>query len=634
MRSRDRRLSPLLAVLLLPQCITGKAVLGVFNAPGKPQPVAFATCEERIPDEVLELLADVYDTPGALARVDPARAPKAPAQLADATLCLRAASRLPGGSGKACLDCLFDGTGCPSPDASLGFAAPPPLESTDPVAWHAERDVHRLQEHLAALLISVNQHCLVNGQAEVSLGARERLIENFTLGLRDLLAYQARRDLRRAVDRPVVAWVLAGGSANGAFSAGAAWWLLQQHQACGPACARDRVDILGGASTGSLIATLVKKYFYGVETGSAAIRAQAFSLLTDNYTCTVNQELYCVQDTRLAQLLGAEGDAPRGLISFDGVRALLARNVPLGEVRAHPEQFASTVEFLEGRVAHVSSAEAASEVDWVRAIEASIVQPFLAEPVGEVRGQRGVWIDGGVRSGLPLSTPLRRGADRALVFVNTALDGVPKASLPNAAAVAFRALDLFSLQPIVGELASSELEVVLKRQQEKARCLSRLGYATSGARAVELEGRCSRSSAAPLSVEDPMPRLERDGALRCASAPSHTTLAGLDDAYASSWLFMPQTLPDFGDLAIGKADWSTLAAVGYQFEPNAMWNLFVLGALVAQQRCVELNDTLSWHLPAQCSERGAVVAALRTLRARFEANGCGKKTPQLRDCPN
>lgn len=617
-------------VLLASSCITGKTILQRFNQRGAPQAVNFLPCERSLEESVPDLLGDVYDTTEPLRWLDQRAATDA---LTDAAMCLRATGDSPRSSD--CLACLFSGRNCGAGAQWLRLPPPPALDSQLPQAWHVERDVQRVEQHVQALLKTITQRCLVNGEGELSGAARARLRQGFEAGLATLTEYETRRGLNRAPNRPVTTWVLSGGAANGAFSAGAAWWLLQQHRAGGNACETDRLDMLGGASAGTVIATAVKKYFDGAQRGDGPQQQTALDLLADNFTCTANQDLYCVQDLSLADAIAADGNVPRGLVNFRPTRTRLDAAIDEKEITRPPEQFASTVEFLRGDVQFVSSAMSKSKYDWLDSLEGSLVEPLLAEPVPFIRGRAGVWIDGGVRSGLPLTTPLRRGADRALVFVNTALNGVPKERLPSAASIGFRAIDLFSLQPIVGELASSELEATVRRQLEKERCLERLGASMMPERLAELTERCGHSTAQPLFLADemPHPRQGSPKSLRNPTAPMCSTLAPASDTYASSWLFMPEKLPDFAGLNVGEVNWSTLAAIGYEFNPRETWNLFVLGALTAQERCNEINDTLAWHLPASCGDRRAALAALKTLRKRWDDKGCYWNTPKLVDCP-
>jgi hypothetical protein len=204
----------------------------------------------------------------------------------------------------------------------------------------------------------------------------------------------------------------------------------------------------------------------------------------------------------------------------------------------------------------------------------------------------------------------------------------------NAAEIGLRAIDLFSLQPILGELAQAEAERVLKRQGEKDRCLERLGFDGAGALAVDVEHRCSKETAqpglAPLA-------LTRSRVMGPVTVPATWAMDRIEDSYQSSWLFMPTELkPSWqGSLrpAPGHAqvDLRELGAAGYQFDPNEMWNLFVVGAYTAFERCEELKATLGWHYSCS-SDEAEVKAQLGLLRHNFEARGCGAKSLEVKSC--
>jgi hypothetical protein len=61
-----------------------------------------------------------------------------------------------------------------------------------------------------------------------------------------------------------------------------------------------------------------------------------------------------------------------------------------------------------------------------------------------------------------------------------------------------------------------------------------------------------------------------------------------------------------------------------------MWNLFVVGALVANERCEEVKATLNWHLTCQPEKKAH--EALAAQRKQFEARGCGQKSSAISAC--
>ena len=604
--------------LELTKCIPSTIVLDQFNSPKKPVMPNFTSCAVEAEGVLKDTLADVYETTGALSRITPEATPA----LANATVCVRASLRQ-GRNDAPCFSALFN---------ALAFPPPPPLTSMTQAQWNAERDVHKVQHNLQRAVRAIATGCLVRqGASRPRDDERQTLSEAWSTSLGALASYQAARPRTTRGSKPVTAWVLSGGSANGAFSAGAAWWLLKSREQCGAACASYSVDMLGGTSTGTLIAAVTKRYFSPLS--SQADRDALLALLVDRYTCSTNAELYCAQNLSIYDVLFADPAPARGLVKFDELRKLITTNIgALPIINSAPEQFASTVDFESGRLFHVSSVEQKDATGWYDALEASIVEPLLAEPMASVSGKKGTWIDGGLRSGLPLSTALRRGADRAVMFVNTAMEWIPQTRQPNAMAVGFRALDLFSLPPVQGELAFAEQERVLRGAGEKERCLARYNFDTAGAAAVNIERRCS--GLPPLATA-PMAY-----SFAPVSQPGTPALDRLPDTYRGAWIFMPIEVPEalqqvarLPDEAPTPVQWDELGSVGYQFNPREMWRLFAFGAVTAQQRCEDVAKTLEWDaMVPGCTDPTKVVDALTTLRGEFMTKRCGAKPLAQRKC--
>jgi predicted acylesterase/phospholipase RssA len=622
--------------------ISGHQVLEAFNGANAPADAGnpdFPACTRLANSIAADELANVYDTPAAL---DVLRARGVPRALTDATRCVARRQSLQQ-SDQSCFTCLFGGgadagVGCAN---GLVFPPPPALDQPDVDAWKVERDVERVQAGLQRAVRAMAQTCTVLTGPDT---ADESPLERAWGGAREsLMHYQHDRPLTvHPDDRPVNAWVLSGGAANGAFSAGAAWWLLQQREACGATCTNDHVDFVSAASTGTLIATIAKNYFR--PGASQADRKTAIDDLSERYTCSANADLYCEQDVSLYDLFFNPTAPKRGLIDFVGVRNLVkSKTGDLAHgIRTAPEQFASTVDYQSGAVVHFSSSRIESQTAWWEALEGSFVEPLAAEPVSRIGLFKGTWLDGGVRSGLPISTPLRRGADRAVVFVNSPFEGIPRPRMRNVGDIVFRSIELFSLQPILGELAEAEEEKVLTRQGEKERCLDRLGF-DHAADAADLERRCSIDLALPSSCEvarTTMPRWAvntRAPKSMDVTQPPKSGLERLQSPYEGSWLFLPTDLRNSWQASLrptpghqSPVEWKDLNATGYTFDPNSMWNLFVVGALVANERCEEVKATLNWHLT--CQSEAQVHNALSVLRKHFEAAGCGTKPSAIPRC--
>ena len=274
--------------------VKASLVLDVFNTKSNAVEVVPPGCETLVTSALIDTLADAYFT-------DDALAPLQPVPLRDAALALLLAPR----DDQRVFECLFGESrhcdfGSQVTVHPLTFPSAPALSSGAALGWQTERDVQRVQHNLQRAIRQASSACrTLEGFSLTSdvPAARIVLDRSFDGALSELRHYQTARAFRRVPGRSPVAWVLSGGAANGAFSAGAVWWLLRQHSECGAACADDKVDFVSGASTGTLIATVVKNYFSASATPPE--RATQLDTLLDKYTCSTNRELYCVQKQSL-----------------------------------------------------------------------------------------------------------------------------------------------------------------------------------------------------------------------------------------------------------------------------------------------------------------------------------------------
>ncbi len=637
--------------------IRSKDVLGLFNAGGGEVPI-FRSVKDEVANLTRQALPDAYFSRGCVTHF---LSPEAAApHLMRALHC--ASGAVNPEAEDLCFHTLFEGLALPP--------TPPPADRTAQ-AWARELDVTRLEVNLKQAVRAIVRYyetSQLRRMPQSDLGVLAGLKE----GLSAFRAYQGSRAVLRERSHFTSTLVMAGGAANGAYSAGMTWWLLARLDACKSAaearvaaacptqdaacvgrarlepknaCLLDHVDMVAGASTGSLITVLVKDYFHPENR-----RRRALDKLVESYTCRTNSELYCVTDKGLGDLgLNEKGDA-KGLVRFSGIARELDAYLNAGTLQSPTEYFASTVDFTTGRTFHLSSADPKDIKDVVelkQAVLASIVEPLLSEPVSSVGPLKGVLIDGGVRSGLPILTPLMRGAERAVVFVNSPLEPRPLARDPqNAVQIGLRTLDLFTHQPIVGELSEAESRLSVKRTLEYERCVERL--TDEDAHPAPVPSQCSYSELsaeafAPRPVDPALPAPDRrtvhvklapteEIQQLCSGAtwPSDRQAEGKEAvqqepsvlpsavarSFRSSWLFQPHDLPPSlqGPEAIEQIDRAKLAAVGYQFDPQAMWQMFVFGAAVAQLRCQEVSATLGWHLGAWCGSPLELKAALAPLR--------------------
>lgn len=454
-------------------------------------------------------------------------------------------------------------------------------------------------------------------------------------GAADAAAYVMARQWHRDLKRPSTALVLSGGSANGAFTAGAIWRLFEIFDACrGSAnggCGDARIDLVAGTSTGSLIGVLVDMYFAGQQ-------QKARDLLVSNYTCTVESDLYCVNsnwDWNLATKV-------RGLVHFDGIQdRLAAAMTPALDANA-TELVTVAVEYASGDVYATSDQDpidqgptgpapaelAERQAGRINAVMSSIVEPVLADPVDWLpsRGKRitGTFIDGGIRSGLPLMQAVQRGAERVLLFSNSGIEPDRIANPPNAVGMLMRSMDLMVDQPRVAEVQQGELSAVARRFTEFNVCVARLEAAEKKAEITDDKTKtiansfCSRQGSG-FTAPDP----DRRTAVAAGTWSGPGYFDQVATSWRSSWVYRPESA-------------QLQNASGYAFTPTVMRPLFASGVETFQKRCREFTGLLEIHgsiAKKACDEPVADVVARAQKSFTQPVEACTTGKPAKRTCP-
>jgi predicted acylesterase/phospholipase RssA len=508
--------------------------------------------------------------------------------------------------------------GLPRPPASLDA-----IKNRESAEAGAELDAERFLANARALAASLATLEQLAGRGRLP---EADLAQGVAEGTRRAAEYIAQRRWHRSVARPTTAIVMSGGAANGAFSAGVIWRLMEVLSSCRGAsaggCSGAKIDLVAGTSTGTLIGLTVDLY------STQGHEQQGRDLLVHSYTCSVDSDLYCVNDEWDWALVGSL----KGLVRFDGIRAKIESQVPPEVLANDTEAVAVSADFETGDLYAQSDQDpedrgpAASRLD---AVLASIVEPVLAEPVPELTrdgvAQRGTFLDGGVRSGLPLLEAVYRGAERVLVLSTSRIDPDPIPPPRNAVKILMRTIDLLSGQPRISEVQLAELAAAQRRMVEYTVCQERLRPLTAepkGARKpapgprippqVEVESFCQRSERfhpPPVGVEAAAP-----GWMGPAFLPQ------VASSWRTSWIFRPEEEVE--------------TAEGYSFDPRVMRRLFELGAATFQRRCPEILNLLA--IGGEVA-RGACRASSDEVTARARAiyrpiEQCTQGKPEIRKC--
>jgi predicted acylesterase/phospholipase RssA len=479
--------------------------------------------------------------------------------------------------------------------------APPTFDPNDPSAQQ-EIDVERFAANARSIGSSILVFEDILGRRLTDADLRAGLVK----GIDEARDYILARSWRRQATRPTTAVVMSGGAATGAFTAGFVSRLLQVLDGCHhakdaagnavDACPAASIDLVVGTSTGSLVGVLVDLFH------TKGQEALARRLLVDNYTCSTERDLYCMHDEydwKLASDL-------KGIVRFDGIEKKLTQAIAGGTANNKTESVAVSVDFDSGDIYAQSDQDPADETDTAgraKAVLASIVEPVMADPVDGLPLKNGIiagtFIDGGIRSGLPMREAVHRGAERTLVIATGSIDPGPSAHADSALPILLRTIDLATGQPFVGEVQEAEFAAATRRLVEYKVCKTRVGAATKAPAAIDLERFCRRTALFPAT--------DAHAEIAAATYIGPQLFEEVAQTWKSEWVYRPES--------------GGPSAVGYSFDPRLMRELFKQGVTTFQTRC---DETLSlFGVPAsirnandacKLSAADATAAAEKTFR--------------------
>lgn len=293
--------------------------------------------------------------------------------------------------------------------------------------------------------------------------------------------YLRDRGWHRSRERRTSALVVKGGASTGVFSAGAVWAVLNLINECmhDPECAAKqseyRFDLMSGTSTGALVSTAVDLFNTRPD---YATRKQELGRFAKWFACSATGDLYCVQSGPILSLL-REQDA---LLDFNGLRRELRKSVTCAQLTNASELILNTVDFRSGRLLAMSDQDRFAigcAEDVVQGALASAVLPVIARPVRTLPSNHNpkvpqAYVDGGIRSEIPVLPVARRGAERVLVVGSSSSVPGETTNLTNAAQLAARYIDVSLGGVIETDLAQSQSFVQSVRLAETELCLDEL----------------------------------------------------------------------------------------------------------------------------------------------------------------
>jgi predicted acylesterase/phospholipase RssA len=414
----------------------------------------------------------------------------------------------------------------------------------------------------------------------------EAIITGATAALTQAAAYLRDRRWHRDLDHHTTGLVVKGGAGTGIYSAGVVWVALNLINRCmnDARCRRTpdrdlRFTLLSGTSTGALIATAVDLYN---TSSSFEERAGSATKLARWFTCNAAGDLYCVQDRPIFDLARAQ----KGVLQFNGIEKMLNHEYQSCDaMRNTSELLLNTVDFRSGRLIALSDQDRTTLVtprDVVQGALASAVLPVIVEPVGTLPINNhlpdggvvpATFLDGGIRSELPLMPLVRRGVERLLVVSSSASILGESPPLDRALDIAARYIDVSTGGVTESELGHAQRHVESVRLAENVAC-------HDAAKAFHMcetpwcpdalcEGRWLDVCASERTLSVPVPGDAGNG--RTA-----------EDEISELW----QMKSFFRD------EQAVSAAQGYTFKPEHLRSLFLAGAEAARVRCLELAAIL------------------------------------------
>ena len=300
-------------------------------------------------------------------------------------------------------------------------------------------------------------------------------------------------------------------------------------------------------------------------------------------------DLYCVRNHSVVDLVRGEGareqDVRDSMLDFVGLAQKIEGAYRCDEMNNRTELVLNAVDFRTGRLYGLSDQDRATlRTPWdaTMAIVSSAALPFIVRPVyhlpvdpidaGPDAGREGnfAYLDGGIRSELPVLALVRRGVERVLVVSSGSSVTGETAPIANGANMAVRYINVS-----IGGVTESEIE-----------------HARTRAEAVRL-----------AEHEACMEWMDAHRSL-CSGACDRNAVCSGDFARACAYKSRPSgdADPRPRNAEIVDASWMMTTVwrderrvpglPGYSFEPAEQRRLMLAGAEAARQKCLVLARTL------------------------------------------
>jgi predicted acylesterase/phospholipase RssA len=405
------------------------------------------------------------------------------------------------------------------------------------------------------------------------------LTDGATAGFDEAAKYLKNRRWKRDPKRYNLGLAISGGASNGMFSAGATWVLLNIVDGCmhDRDCknADPRFRLISGTSAGAMIATAVDLYTSAYDDGGDGKGQTVIRELAQWFTCMKAQQLYCADNAITPSLF----EDRVGIARFDGLTWLLSNTANRGMLTNTSELFLNTVDFQSGELLSPSDQDpddTRAVCDLVDHSVASAPEPLIANPNVRLRlgasasasttatRRKGFYLDGGVRSVVPMLPLIRHGADRT-VIVSSGASLVSGSTPPgNALDLLQRYIDISTTTNGDDGASLAEALAAVRSSREEAICLNSMNCGVPGRRGAPAttpdELSCATFCSGDVQRACPAPK-------SAPKATGDTNLYPVEELYRNEVKIDP--------------------AAGYSFDPTQSLPLFLAGAAAVRERCLE-----------------------------------------------
>lgn len=410
----------------------------------------------------------------------------------------------------------------------------------------------------------------------------------------DSARYLEARRWRREIDRPVTGLVVKGGAATGIYSAGVVWVALNILDACVKQGVCDRGSagfaLMSGTSTGATIVGAVDKF----QTALAAPNgdtASALRLYEQWYLCSSMDSLYCVRNGSAINLARGEGAAKDAvqdsMLDFIPLAKKIEGNYGCGEMNNRSELVLNAVDFRTGRLYSLSDQDRSTlRAPWdvTKAIVSSAALPFIVRPIYDLPvdpladAGNFAYLDGGIRSELPVLSLVRRGVERVLVVSSDASVLGEAAPISNATDMAIRYIGVSTGGITEAEIEHARSRAEADRLAEHEACSDFLKKHDQGAilhgRSPLCTGVCDRDA---VCSGDFAHACDRVVALRPIEGTPHNA-----EVVEKTWRMTN----------VWRDERRVPGLPGYAFDPAEQRRLMLAGAEAARQKCEAIAESL------------------------------------------